>query len=59
MQPETMTAAHVCAHLRISRSTLSNRIRDRDITPLPKNPAHKKPWRLYFLRADVERLNHA
>lgn len=51
-----MNAKDVCNFLGISRATLHRRISDGELKPLPKNPAHKKTYRLEFRRTDVEKL---
>ena len=51
-----MNTNEVCAYLNMSRPTLFKRIRDKRITPLPKNNPALDREPLRFARADVERL---
>jgi predicted site-specific integrase-resolvase len=56
---ETMTAKEACETLKISLMTLRRRMAAGEITPLPKNPAQKRAYRLFFRKEDVERLRQA
>lgn len=53
---ETMTAKEVCDALGISLMTLHRRINAGEINPLPKNPGHKRHYRLAFNKADIEKI---
>ena len=55
--PEVLGANETADVLRISRSTLSRLMREGRIAPVNDfNPNLKRPRRLLFRRADVERL---
>lgn len=56
MPQKTMTAQEACEALGISLSTLRRRISAGELTPMPKAPGQKRPYRLNFRRADVEAL---
>ena len=53
---DIMTSAEVCAALGISQPTLSRRVKDGDIIPLPKPVGLKRHYRLRFQRSEIERL---
>ena len=56
MEPKTLTTQEVCDVLGVSLSTLRRRIKSGELKPMPKAPGQKRPYRLNFLRADVEAL---
>jgi excisionase family DNA binding protein len=56
---ETMTIEEACQFLGVSRMTLTRRIKEGLITPLPKPPGLKIHRRLEFKREDIEKLAKA
>lgn len=52
-----MTAIEAAKVLGISRTTLFKLMREGAIAPIPTSPLLKRPRRLLFRRADVERLS--
>ena len=53
---EKMTLKEACAFLGVSHMTLYRRMKSGELQALPKNPAHKKAYRVEFLREDIEKL---
>lgn len=51
-----MTADEVCKVLRISKMTLYRRIKDGELTPLPKAPGLKRNRPLLFNKADIDKI---
>ena len=51
-----MTLKEACAFLGVSHMTLYRRMKSGELQALPKNPAHKKAYRVEFLREDIEKL---
>ncbi len=53
---ELLSTEEVIDLLGISRTTLFKLMREKKIEPIPTSPLLKRPRRLRFRRADVERL---
>lgn len=57
-QPEVMDSHEVCALLGMSLRTLTRRVKEGKMVPLPKPPGLERHHKLYFRREDVEKFLH-